>query len=94
MHVNSKRGRPGSEADNKYSHCYNSSLTDVKGMTTYDYILLQRRREKERREKEAAQSESGEQSGAAVELERDLHGRCWCLRRKVGNYKNYTRVVN
>jgi hypothetical protein len=52
-------------------------------MTTYDYILLQRRREKERREKEAAQRESGEQSGAAVELERDHHGRCWCLRRKI-----------
>ena len=60
----------------------------AKGLTTYDYIVLQRNKEKEREERERrAAQEAGEEQGGGgggeeVE-ERDHHGRCWCLRRKV-----------
>ena len=64
----------------------------AKGLTTYDYIVLQRNKEKEREEREErerrAAQEAGEEQGGGGggggEMEeRDHHGRCWCLRRKV-----------
>ena len=64
----------------------------AKGLTTYDYIVLQRNKEKEREEREererrAAQEvgeeQGGGRGGGGEMEERDHHGRCWCLRRKV-----------
>ena len=55
--------------------------TVVKGLTTYDYIVLQRRLKKEKKEEEA---EEQQEQGV---VEADRHGRCWFLRRKVYMYK-------
>ena len=63
-------------------HIYMYTCSDVKGLTTYDYVLLQRRREAEKNERKKKEAE--EQEGAAVD--RDHHGRCWWLRRKVSGY--------
>lgn len=61
-------------------------------MTTYDYVLLQRRREaekNERKKKEAEEREGGGE-GTVAAMDRDHHGRCWWLRRKVSGYKYRT----
>ena len=61
--------------------------SDVKGLTTYDYVMLQRRREKEREEEAKRElqeeEEEEEQEEEEEEEEQDYHGRCWFLRRKV-----------
>ena len=69
---------------------YVTLSSDVKGLTTYDYVMLQRRREKEREEEakrelqeEKRELQEQEQEEEELEEEQDYHGRCWFLRRKV-----------
>ena len=71
-----------------YAHI-TSSHTDIKGLTTYDYIILQRRLEAEKkRERETAQEaeEQGGEESKTAGSEIDHHNHCWFLRRKVHVY--------
>lgn len=73
--------------DSDIVHRYMYCFSDVKGMTTYDYILLQRRREAEKneRKKKEAEEQEGREEGTVAAVDRDHHGRCWWLRRKVSS---------
>ena len=61
----------------------------MRGLTTYDYVLLLRRLEKEREEarsredQEAAGSKEEEDEKEEENGDATHHGRCWFLRRKV-----------
>ena len=63
----------------------NFFFSDVKGLSTYDYMLLLRRREKEREEAESREQQEPTASNQEEdeEEEKTFHGRCWFLRRKV-----------